>query len=230
MKQEIRTQLIYQLPTAVAMLIACGSAAYAGTGGPPLKAKTDTAPVPVQRHANAPLAPERPVKTASKVPPLAPDIMTSAETQSHIAELRRKKLRLPLDGADIEKVKGNFYLGRTGHMHEAIDVVAPRNTPIHAVDDGTVERLFDSKNGGLTIYQKDKSGKFVYYYAHLERYEEGIKPGDSVRAGQVIGYVGTSGNAPPNTPHLHFAISTLGPQDSVFRGTPLDPYEVFKTR
>lgn len=168
------------------------------------------------------------IKTASKLPPA--ESISAAETQAHIATLRSKKLRMPVDGADIEKVKGNFYLGRVGHMHEAIDVTAPRNTPVHAVEDGTIERFFESKNGGLTIYQKDKSGKYVYYYAHLERYDDNVHPGDKVKAGQVIGYVGTSGNAPPNTPHLHFAISTIGPQDSVFRGTALDPYEVYKTR
>jgi len=219
--------LLAKLPIAASMLIVCASSAGAGTGGPPLRSN----PKLIIEHREAvPLPPERPIETASKMPPLAPDVMTPAETQSHIEELRRKKLRLPLDGADIEKVKGNFYLGRVGHMHEAIDLVAPRNTPIHAVEDGTIERLFESKNGGLTIYQKDKSGNYVYYYAHLERYEEGIKQGDEIKAGQVIGYVGTSGNAPPNTPHLHFAISTLGPQNSVFRGTALDPYEVFKSR
>ena len=227
MKAETWLLLFVKLPWAVSMSIVCASSAYAGTGGPPLRSN----PKLIIEHKEAvPLAPERPIKTASKMPPVAPDVMTPTETQSHIAELRRKKLRVPLDGADIEKVKGNFFLGRVGHMHEAIDLVAPRNTPIHAVEDGRVERLFESKNGGLTIYQKDKSGKYVYYHAHLESYEEGLKQGDEIKAGQVIGYVGTSGNAPPNTPHLHFAISTLGPQDSVFRGTALDPYEVFKTR
>ncbi|MBX3138992.1 M23 family metallopeptidase [Candidatus Obscuribacterales bacterium] len=229
MKKANRFPLFVKLSLAASMLLTCASSADAGDGSPPLKVKTDAKSVAHNKN-EVPLAPERPIKTASKMPPVAPDVMTPAETQSHIAELRRKKLRLPLDGADIEKVKGNFYLGRVGHMHEAIDLVAPRNTPIHAVEDGTVERLFESKNGGLTIYQKDKSGKYVYYYAHLERYDDGIKQGDEIKAGQVIGYVGTSGNAPPNTPHLHFAISTLGPQDSVFRGTALDPYEVFKTR
>jgi murein DD-endopeptidase MepM/ murein hydrolase activator NlpD len=228
MNQETRINKISNLRSAVALLLLINTAspAFAGAGGPPLKPKPDAPPARSQSREQLPRSPEKPMATA----PVAPDPITPAEIQSDLAELRRKKLRLPLDNADIEKVKGDFYLGRVGHTHHAVDLVAPRNTPIHAVEDGTIERLFESKNGGLTIYQKDNSGRYVYYYAHLERYDENIHQGDKVKTGQVIGYVGTSGNAPPTTPHLHFAISKIGPQDTVFRGTALDPYEVYKTR
>lgn len=142
-------------------------------------------------------------------------------------ELRGRRLTIPIDGYNPEQMKGAFYQGRVGHIHHAADLLAPRNTPIHAVEDGTIGRLFESAAGGLTVYQKDQSGQFVYYYAHLESYAEGLKDGDVVRRGQVIGYVGTSGNAPPNTPHLHFAISLIPPGGSVFKGQPIDPYEVY---
>lgn len=142
-------------------------------------------------------------------------------------ELRRRKLLIPIDGYDPEQMKGAFYQGRVGHIHHAADMPAPRNTPIRAVEDGTIGRLFESVPGGLTIYQKDTVGRFVYYYAHLEKYAEGLKDGDVVKRGQVIGYVGTSGNAPVNTPHLHFAISVTEPGGSVFKGQPIDPYEVY---
>jgi murein DD-endopeptidase MepM/ murein hydrolase activator NlpD len=138
------------------------------------------------------------------------------------------KLRLPIDGIKAESLKGGFAEGRTGHPHEAVDMLSPRNTPVHAVADGTVAKLFVSKAGGNTIYQFDPSGRYAYYYAHLERYEAGIREGDAVRQGQVIGYVGTSGNAPPDTPHLHFAVFELGPERKWWKGKAVDPYPLFR--
>jgi len=87
-----------------------------------------------------------------------------------------------------------------------------------------------SKAGGNTIYQFDPSGRFCYYYAHLERYADGIREGQSVSRSDIIGYVGTSGNAPPNTPHLHFAVFELDETGRWWKGKPLDPYLVFKNR
>src|SRR5262249_26800341 len=101
------------------------------------------------------------------------------------------------------------------------------DTPIHAVESGSIAKLFLSKAGGLTIYQFDPTGRFCYYYAHLQRYAEDLADGQDVAAGQVIGYVGTSGNAPPNTPHLHFAIFELTTARQWWKGRALDPYDVF---
>ncbi|MBX9693438.1 MAG: M23 family metallopeptidase [Cyanobacteria bacterium] len=128
---------------------------------------------------------------------------------------------------DVESTKGSFYQTRGNHRHEAVDILAPRNTAIQAVEDGTIARLFDSKAGGLMIYQKDPHGKFVYLYAHLERFATGLKDGDQIRRDQVIGYVGTSGNAPPNTPHLHFAINEITQDGDIYHGPAIDPYAVF---
>src|SRR5207253_2210808 len=102
-----------------------------------------------------------------------------------------------------------------------------RNTPIYAVSDGIIARMMNSKAGGTTIYEYDPSRKFVFYYAHLQSYADNIKEGDQVSRGQVIGYVGTSGNAPPNTPHLHFSITRLAAPNQWWRGASIDPYEVF---
>ena len=115
-------------------------------------------------------------------------------------------LRMPLDNVDVEAMKGGFKEKRGSRPHEAADLLAPRNTPVHAVEGGTIAKLFFSKAGGITIYQFDPAGDLIYYYAHLERYADGLHEGQTVSAGDVIGYVGTSGNAPPNTPHLHFAV------------------------
>ena len=99
-------------------------------------------------------------------------------------------------------------------------------TPVVAVEGGRIARLFFSRAGGITIYQFDPSERYCYYYAHLERYAEGLKEGDRVNRGQVIGYVGVSGNAPKNTPHLHFAVFRLTEAKRWWEGSPLDPYDV----
>ena len=140
-----------------------------------------------------------------------------------------ERLRVPIDGVEIESFKGGFVERRGERQHEAVDILSPRNTPVLAVDNGTIAKLFDSKAGGHTIYQYDPTGRLVYYYAHLEKYAD-VHEGQIVKQGDVIGYVGTSGNAPPNTPHLHFAVFELDETGRWWKGKPLDPYLVFKNR
>ena len=113
-------------------------------------------------------------------------------------------------------------------QHEALDILAPRRTPVRAVEGGKIVKLFNSKLGGLTIYQFDPSERFCYYYAHLDGYASGVTEGRSVSRGDVIGYVGTTGNAPPETPHLHFAVFLLGPDRHWWEGTAIDPYPLFR--
>lgn len=153
---------------------------------------------------------------------------TGRPDEDAIEALRHRNLRLPIDGAGVEVLKGMFGESRDGRAHEAVDILAPRNTPIHAVEDGTIAKLFSSKAGGLTIYQFDPAERFCYYYAHLERYASGLHEGQHVTRGEVIGYVGTSGNAPANTPHLHFAVFELGPDRRWWKGRPIDPYLVLR--
>jgi murein DD-endopeptidase MepM/ murein hydrolase activator NlpD len=148
---------------------------------------------------------------------------------SSLAELRDRHLEIPVRGAVRQKLVDSFDATRDGNRkHEAIDIMAPRNTPILAVEEGTIARLFSSKLGGTTVYQFDPATRYVYYYAHLERYADGLREGDRVQRGEVLGYVGTSGNAPKNTPHLHFAIFLLTEKKQWWRGTPINPYEVLK--
>ncbi len=108
--------------------------------------------------------------------------------------------------------------------HEALDIMAPRGTPVLAAVDGTVEKLFESVPGGLTIYEFDRARERAYYYAHLDRYADGLAEGQSLRRGDVIGYVGSTGNAAEDAPHLHFAIFVLGPEKRWWQGTAIDPY------
>jgi murein DD-endopeptidase MepM/ murein hydrolase activator NlpD len=161
-------------------------------------------------------------------PPVMSGVSRTAGTSG---ELSHTGLRMPIDGENLESLKGGFEERRGGNRpHEAVDILAPRNTPVHAVESGTIAKLFTSKAGGLTIYQFDPGGRLCYYYAHLERYADGVKEGQGVSQGDIIGYVGTSGNAPPNTPHLHFAVFELNADKRWWQGKAIDPYLVFKDR
>lgn len=155
-------------------------------------------------------------------------IGVTPSTAGDARALADRHLTIPVQGVPAEKLVDSFTSPRTGHEHEAIDILAPRNTPVVAVEDGTIAKLFLSKAGGNTIYQFDPSTEYCYYYAHLERYAEGLKEGDHVSRGQVIGYVGTSGDAPKNTPHLHFAIYRLTPEKHWWQGSAIDPYPVLR--
>jgi murein DD-endopeptidase MepM/ murein hydrolase activator NlpD len=186
----------------------------------------------VESRVGATAPPDRPVATGGppSVAPTPPAPGTAPGGDA-IEALHRHTLRVPVDGVNVESFKSDFAerrSGKGGHPHEAVDILAPRNTPVHAVEDGAIAKLFESKDGGHTIYQSDPTGRFTYYYAHLERYADGLHEGQRVAGGDVIGYVGTSGNAPPGTPHLHFAISELGPERHWWQGQAIDPYLVFK--
>jgi murein DD-endopeptidase MepM/ murein hydrolase activator NlpD len=134
-------------------------------------------------------------------------------------------LSLPVPGATAADIRDTFNEARgTERRHEATDIVAPRGSPVLAVEDGSIKKLFLSKPGGLTIYQFDPTERFCYYYAHLSGYAVNLKEGMQVKRGQLIGYVGTTGNAAPESPHLHFGITVLGPEKNWYGGTPLNPY------
>jgi murein DD-endopeptidase MepM/ murein hydrolase activator NlpD len=134
------------------------------------------------------------------------------------------RLMIPVQGVRAEDLRNDFNEMRGGHRHEAIDIMAPRGTPVLAAGEGKVVKLFLSKPGGLTVYQFDDSQTYCYYYAHLDRYAPGLKEGTLLREGGVLGFVGSTGNASPDAPHLHFAIFRLGPEQRWWQGTPIDPY------
>lgn len=138
-----------------------------------------------------------------------------------------RHLALPVQNMKLSDMLDTFKQSRGGgRTHEATDIIAPRRTPVLAVDDGIVVKLFLSKAGGRTIYEFDPSEHYCYYYAHLDGYEAHLMEGTRVHRGQLIGYVGTTGNAPPNTPHLHFAINLLAADKKWWGGTPIDPYPI----
>jgi len=141
----------------------------------------------------------------------------------------RYNLLIPVKGVQASQLKSTFNEGRVGHLHHAIDILAPRGTPVIAAVDGTVRKLFVSRAGGITLYEYDLAGERSYYYAHLDAYAPGIREGLAVHQGDVLGYVGTTGNAPANTPHLHFAIDVLPPTKEWWKGEPIDPYPILTT-
>lgn len=108
--------------------------------------------------------------------------------------------------------------------HKAIDILAPRGTPVVAAAPGVIEKLFASDQGGLTVYVRSPDRGTIFYYAHLDAYRAGLAEGMRVRAGDVLGTVGASGNADPAAPHLHFEVKRMGPGESWWQGTEVDPY------
>ena len=197
----------------------------------PAPATSESRAAPVSARPAAPVIEARPSLNdrASLVPPVATDAATRAATENAVDVLRQRRLEIPVQGARREQLTNTFNDARgDSRRHEALDLLAPRRTPVVAVDDGTIAKLFNSVAGGITVYQFDPSTRFAYYYAHLDRYADGLSEGGAVRRGQVLGYVGTSGNAPENTPHLHFAIFALTAEKRWWQGTPIDPFVVLQ--
>ncbi len=192
-----------------------------GASGTLVEVNPTRAPAPMADVASAPSPmPTYPPQPATPPVTLSPRPVTRPSSPS---------LLVPVQGIDAAALQDTFADARSaGRRHDAIDIMAPAGTPVLAVADGTVEKLFDSKQGGTTLYQFEPSGRLAYYYAHLQRYADGIAEGQAIRRGQVIGYVGSTGNASPDAPHLHFAIFVLGPERRWWEGTAVNPYPVLR--
>ena len=166
--------------------------------------------------------PPRPATAPTPVPEAA---VSRVDEQTY---LRLRMLMVPVEGVRPSQVHDSYEETRAGsRIHHAIDILAPRGTPVLAADDGRVLRLRRNTLGGITIYAVDPSDRFVFYYAHLEGYAAGLAEGSAVGKGQVIGYVGTTGDAPANTPHLHFQLMRRQNEGRWWDGEPLDPTPYF---
>lgn len=172
-------------------------------------------------------------------PVLAGDTEHIDSTEAAVADpstptpiVRSRGLVLPVAGVRPEDLVDTFEDARSeGRVHNAIDILAPRGAAVLAAVDGEVVRLFESEKGGRTIYQldADTARTRVYYYAHLDAYADGLAAGDTVRAGEVIGTVGDSGNAEPGNTHLHFAIWDAPSRNAFWDGAPVNPYDLLAT-
>jgi peptidoglycan LD-endopeptidase LytH len=190
------------------------------------------------RTIDASATPGRP-RESQKQPSKAPDVRRARLSAAPLnpppdgagesppdRPLIERRLIVPVQGVRAQDLRDDFDEVRGGHRHEAIDIMAPRGTPVLAAGDGKVVKLFLSKPGGLTVYQFDESRTYCYYYAHLDRYAAGLQEGALLRKGEVLGYVGSTGDASPEAPHLHFAIFKLGPEQRWWKGTPINPYGI----
>jgi peptidoglycan LD-endopeptidase LytH len=162
-----------------------------------------------------------PVATTGTADPPAP-VPASAE------DIEDRDLEIPVRGIDENELYDSFDDERGSRKHQAIDIMADRGTPVLAVEDGAITKLFSSKAGGLTIYQFDPAETYCYYYAHLDSYAPNVREGVRVKKGDVIGYVGSTGNASEDAPHLHFAIFRLTNERQWWKGEPINPYPVLK--
>lgn len=153
---------------------------------------------------------------------------SGAEAEAPPEDLRRRGLDFPVAGVP-RTITDSFDDPRgLARRHHAVDIMAPRGSPVRAVDAGTIVKLASGGAGGTTIYQFDEAGVYCYYYAHLQGYASGLREGQKVARGELIGYVGTSGNAPENAPHLHFAITRLDERKEWWNGTPVNPYPLLR--
>lgn len=151
------------------------------------------------------------------------DTVRPVVTGADLSALRAKRLLVPVVGVPAAKLPDTFNERRGSRRHEALDILAPRGTPVVATDSGRVFKLFTSKAGGLTLYATDPSGQFMYYYAHLDSYDPRAREGATLRRGDTLGFVGTTGNAAPNVPHLHFAIARIADLRQWWKGAPINP-------
>ena len=176
---------------------------------------------------------EAPVPREAAQPPNLVPVKDSRTEAPHAdaSPLATRKLTMPVQGYDAHRLRDNFDEMRGGvRRHEALDIMAPRGTPVVAADDGVIAKLFRSAAGGITIYQFDGSQQYAYYYAHLDHYRDGLREGEAVKRGDLIGYVGSTGNAPESAPHLHFTIFELGPDKKWWRGKAVNPYPYLASR
>lgn len=159
-----------------------------------------------------------PPASAASPPAVAPP--------QHFVATSGGALRIPVPGVAPNALVDSFNDSREGGArgHRAIDIPAPRGTPVVAAGDGTVEKLFQSVRGGTTLYLRSPDGQRITYYAHLDHYAPGIHEGQQVHSGEVIGAVGSSGDADPGAPHLHFAVMVMAPGEPWWAGNPVDPF------
>jgi peptidoglycan LD-endopeptidase LytH len=140
-------------------------------------------------------------------------------------------LIIPVAGVTKDQLIDTFTDARSeGRVHDAIDIPAPQGTPVLAVADGEIVKLFQSDKGGTTIYQLSSDRQLIYYYAHLQGYRDGLTEGQFVRQGEVIGFVGDTGNAGPGNYHLHFSIAIVSDPKRYWEGTNVNPYPLLGGR
>jgi murein DD-endopeptidase MepM/ murein hydrolase activator NlpD len=145
--------------------------------------------------------------------------------------LKSRALLLPVAGVDASRLEDSFSAARDGErVHRAIDILAPRGTPVLAADDGRIIRMSTNTLGGISMYAVDTYARLVYYYAHMDHYNDAMSAGRTIVKGDTLGFVGTTGNAPENIPHLHFQVMRWPADGKYWNGEPIDPFEALGGR
>jgi murein DD-endopeptidase MepM/ murein hydrolase activator NlpD len=189
----------------------------------------------LNRHDAAPSSPSATASPnqsladqTSETPP-PEDTQPAEDTTLAGSYVGKLKLIIPVQGVRPDQLQDTFMEARSeGRVHDAIDIPAPAGTPVLVAGDGEIAKLFQSERGGTTIYQFSADKKLVYYYAHLQRYADGLAPGKYVRQGEVIAYVGDTGNAGTGNYHLHFSISVIPNPARYWEGTNINPYPLLR--
>jgi murein DD-endopeptidase MepM/ murein hydrolase activator NlpD len=156
-----------------------------------------------------------------------PGRLEAGVTEEDLDALWVRQLMVPVAGVAPAAVRNDYDARRGARAHRALDLLAPKGTPVLAADDGRIGRLGTTPVGGNIVYAIDSHERFVYYYAHLDRHARGLAVGDRVRKGEVIGYVGTTGNAPSSVPHLHFQVMKRGAGRAWWDGPSINPWPFF---
>lgn len=174
--------------------------------------------VPAPTEAPAP----KPV-VAAPAPVAAAPSSANASAAEYLSD---RHLLLPVAGIPVTKLEDTFNDGRDeDRTHHAIDILAPRGTPILSADDGKILRMSSNNLGGITMYTVDPENRLVYYYAHMDHYNDAMSPGRAIVKGDTLGFVGTTGNAPKDTPHLHFQVMKWPADGKYWNGEPIDPFQ-----
>ena len=177
-----------------------------------------------------PLASTEVPTTGPPTPSTSPGVTSSPATESSPAPLVSPSgLIIPVAGVRADQLIDTFSAARgEGRVHDAIDIPAPQGTPVLAAANGKIVKLFQSERGGTTIYQLSSDEKFIYYYAHLDRYAEGLSEGQTVTQGETIAYVGDTGNAGAGNYHLHFSIAIVSNPKRYWEGVNINPYPLLR--
>ena len=220
--QRLSWRVFLKAESNVHAAVAVGLVA-AGIGCVNLRAPTDAAearlPAVVVTTPEDRPAPVRPEVPPAPVGPARPEIRPMLGSDS--AYFRAYPLMVPVEGVEPRSLRDTFHESRSGgRIHQATDILALRGTPVLAATDGRVIKLASGGSGGITLYVADAGGRYLHYYAHLDAYAPEMKEGLQVKEGQVVGFVGTTGNAPPNTPHLHYQV--MRADKDYWNGTPID--------
>lgn len=215
------TPLVAAAPQAARVLLGSAAFVLGACAGQPWKAP-ETITV---RRAPPAVVVEAPAEAPPRATPVPPAIASPGASPLPPASTA---LLIPVEGVARHQLLDSFDARRGLRRHRALDIMAPRGTRVLAAADGEVAKVYRHVLGGLSVYQYDAGRRYSYYYAHLDRYAPGLREGQWLRRGELVGFVGSTGNAPESAPHLHFAVRELGPERKWWKGTPVNPLGLFE--